>query len=63
MVVASAFEVDGRREQGGAGTQRERGRPGRQGRGLAEELDLDAVAGDVAVTDEADERRWPATPR
>src|SRR5205823_9451435 len=48
-VAVAPLEVDGRRQQGGAGAQRERGRAGREAGALAEELDLDRASADVAV--------------
>ena len=53
--VARALEVDRRRHERRAGAEREGRRTRGQRRPLAEELDLDAVALEVAVADEADE--------
>ena len=48
-VVALAPVVHGRGQQGRPGAQRQGGGPAGQGRALAEELDLDPAAVDVAV--------------
>ena len=50
-----ALEVDGGGQERRAGAQGERGRAARERGALAEELDLDAVAGEVAVAEQAED--------
>src|SRR5689334_11076449 len=54
-VVPARLEVDGDGEDHRAGPQSQRRRAGRECGALAEELDVDAVAGQVAVAQEADD--------
>src|SRR5580700_7703149 len=55
QVVGARPREHGGRDQHRPGAQRQRCRAGREGRHLAEELDLDPVADEVSVTQEADE--------
>ena len=55
-------DTSGRQERG-TGAQRERGRTAGHRRGLAEEVDVDAVAAEVAVADQADHAVRPQRPQ
>ncbi len=55
MTVGSTREVHGDGQDRGAGAQSERGRAGGQLGALAEEVDVDAAAADVAVGQQADD--------